>query len=260
MLGALIAGGLSTLGGWLTNRANAREAQKNRDFQERMASSQAQRSVADYAAAGLNPALAYERSAAAPGGAQANLGNPLEGGVSSAMQARQANAQIDLIKAQTAKAKAEAESADVDAAIKSGRAPQQVGMPNYIATEMRRRAFEWNRMDFDERTRWGLEAEASRAGTRLAGSQSKLADVNARLAGADVNKRQFFSDLFGSARDFQGFVRENAFGRAGEAAEAAGAWGSAAMSSAKAAYNRAVRGGALDPAARKRLRRALGLP
>lgn len=108
LVGGLIGGSFSSKGQQQTNaenlqiaqetdQFNASEAQKNRDFQERMSDTQWQRGVADMRAAGLNPALAYQQGgASSPSGtsasgvtahmdnAKAPLGSAISNGISSA--------------------------------------------------------------------------------------------------------------------------------------------------------------------------------
>lgn len=75
-------------GGVIANAANARMAQKQMDFQERMRETQYQTTVKDLEKAGLNPALAYEKGGAGtPSGATAQMQNTVAGVASSAAAA-----------------------------------------------------------------------------------------------------------------------------------------------------------------------------
>lgn len=94
--GALVTGGAGIVGGLLGNDASAREAGKNRDFQEKMSSTARQRDKADLIAAGFNPLLAALGSGSStPSGATATQEDFLGKGITSAIQAQQLKQQIE---------------------------------------------------------------------------------------------------------------------------------------------------------------------
>lgn len=97
-----IAGGvLGYKGQQETNAANIALTKEQMDFQERMSNTAAQRAVKDYEAAGLNPALAYDRSASSPGGASTTIGNATAAGLSSAMAVAAQRQQMELTRKET---------------------------------------------------------------------------------------------------------------------------------------------------------------
>jgi len=121
-IGKIAPAVLDVFGRRQQNQAQRAEARRAEAFAERMSSTAAQRSRADFEAAGLNPALSYGYQASSPGGVQASIGNELGTAVSSAQAARLASQQVQMVqeqlstqKAVTSKARAEAESSQLQA-------------------------------------------------------------------------------------------------------------------------------------------------
>lgn len=107
-LGSLVGGGLSMIGQHQANIANAKEADKNRDFQERMSNTAHQREVADLRSAGLNPILsAGGGGSSTPSGGMANITSTTEGLAHSAKNIAPQIAAVNQMKAQTAQTAAQ---------------------------------------------------------------------------------------------------------------------------------------------------------
>lgn len=96
--------------------ANARQAQLQRDWEERMSSTSYQRAIADMKKAGVNPMLLFSKGvgASTPTGASASSnspGNPIQPfkGAASAKEALMLKSQLENLAAQTRKTNADAE-------------------------------------------------------------------------------------------------------------------------------------------------------
>jgi len=125
VLPSVIGGIADIFGQQSANAANARLAQKQMDFQERMSNTQWQRGVKDMQAAGINPMLSVSQGpASAPQGAMARMESVTGGRMSErAINTVMSVAQVKSLTAQANSANASARLQNADAAIKEASVP-----------------------------------------------------------------------------------------------------------------------------------------
>ncbi|AXH76103.1 MAG: DNA pilot protein [Microviridae sp.] len=112
---AIIAAAASIAGGIMGNKAAAKEAEKNRDFQEEMSGTAYQRAVTDMKAAGINPMLASKLGGAStPSGSQAQQSDVVTPAVNSGMAAYRAGLETKQIEANVAKTNADTVKSQAD--------------------------------------------------------------------------------------------------------------------------------------------------
>ncbi len=134
LLGGLIGGGLSFLGGERRNDAQAQQAEQANAFSAQQFASRYQTTVKDMEAAGLNPMLAYSQGGGTPpSGQQGQMTDSISPAVQSFNQSKLASAQVANVQADTENKKAQADLIAAQAAhswASAGQANAQTGLIN----------------------------------------------------------------------------------------------------------------------------------
>lgn len=117
IIGGLISGGLSFLGGERRNQAQAEQAAAANAFSAQQFATRYQTTVKDMEAAGLNPMLAYSQGGGSPpSGQQAQMQDTVTPGVESFNRTRSTAAQNAVQDAQTENIKADTKNKDATTA------------------------------------------------------------------------------------------------------------------------------------------------
>ena len=134
LAGAALGGAFDMYAGKQQQQASAKEAARNRAFQERMSSTAHQREVEDLRKAGLNPILSATRGASTPGGSTGSMSqiqtNSARAGLLAAEQIRNIKADTKLKGEQANQAAEIARQAGTNADLNSAKATIQREIDN----------------------------------------------------------------------------------------------------------------------------------
>lgn len=187
---ALGSGIISAVGQGKANRTNIKIAREQMGFQERMDNTKWQRTVADMERAGINPALAYSQGPrGAPSGAGTTVENDLGEGSSTALAAKTAyenwqlvKDQRKLVQQQTDKTNIEGRMTDFERMIKS---------MDYRERQARHGYYFNGDGTMRPRTAKLIEAEY---GARIANNARSVADAEIRKF--SIPEQKAIADLF----------------------------------------------------------------
>lgn len=203
-----------------TNEANAKQAQMNRDFQERMSSTAYQRGMADMKLAGLNPILAYQKGgASSPTGAQAAFtapkieGNPLGEAVNTGLTLRQKSAELANLQQQNKNLQATEHQIAADTILKNATSARTMSEDRILGDKKESSALEAAKAKIDQsiyqnsagstlRKAGTIAQETNRTAEPLVNNASKLLrgynDTRTRRSTTETNhyQDQSFTERF----------------------------------------------------------------